>query len=466
MALGFITQRNTITSGTVVATLPVLDENFPADVEVAAGASATAMFNVKIAKDGTPANYTYQWYKDGIAVDGANTAVYTLSAGSLNNTGSYGIYCTVTNDAGTVTSRVATLTAKIWKPTLNASFPANVTVTAGTGATATFSVGITTEGNPASYTYQWYLNGSTWPGQTNSTVSLASDWINTAVGSHSIYCIVTNDAGSVQSRTATLTIANWKPTYSYTGTSTFIDDGSYNWRIKFLTSGTLTFTSLGNATTLDIFCVGGGGGGCGGNASSYAGGGGGGGGYTKTSTGLSVALNTAYPVVIGAGGTFGYSTNVAGDGGNSSIFGVSAAGGKRGVTVPYGGSSGGAGGSGGGGGGKWYDNHDGGAGGSNGSDGKASSAGTGGAGKGQGSTTREFGESSGTLYAGGGGGAGATVCAAGGAGGGGNGAKEQTGHVNSTNGTTNLGGGGGGNFASDTGTGYGGSGIVVIRNHR
>lgn len=197
MALGFITQRNTITSGTVVATLPVLDENFPADVEVAAGASATAMFNVKIAKDGTPANYTYQWYKDGIAVDGANTAVYTLSAGSLNNTGSYGIYCTVTNDAGTVTSRVATLTAKIWKPTLNASFPANVTVTAGTGATATFSVGITTEGNPASYTYQWYLNGSTWPGQTNSTVSLASDWINTAVGSHSIYCIVTNDAGSV-----------------------------------------------------------------------------------------------------------------------------------------------------------------------------------------------------------------------------------------------------------------------------
>lgn len=44
MALGFITQRNTIVSGSVVATLPVLDEGFPADVEVAAGASATATF--------------------------------------------------------------------------------------------------------------------------------------------------------------------------------------------------------------------------------------------------------------------------------------------------------------------------------------------------------------------------------------------------------------------------------------
>ena len=63
MALGFITQRNTIVSGGAVATLPVLDEGFPADVEVAAGASATATFQCKIAEDGVPANYIYQWYK-------------------------------------------------------------------------------------------------------------------------------------------------------------------------------------------------------------------------------------------------------------------------------------------------------------------------------------------------------------------------------------------------------------------
>lgn len=432
MALGFITQRNTITSGAVIATLPVLDENFPADIEVAAGASATATFQCKITEDGTPTNYIYQWYKEGTAVDGANSAIYTLPAGSLNSAGSYSIYCTVTNDAGTVTSRVATLTAKIWKPTLNASLPANVSVTAGTGATATFSVGITTEGNPASYTYQWYLNGSTWPGQTNSTVSLASDWINTAVGSHSIYCIVTNEAGSVQSRVATLSIANWKPTYSYTGNAQLIDDGNYNWRIKFLTSGTLTVSDKGNADTIDVFCVGGGAGGgkTGQGASSC---GSGGGGYTTTSKGIAWAVGSA-AITIGAGGAMGTS------GGTTTAYGVSAGGGTSGTNLV-----GGNGGSGGGG----FCNGAGGSNGGNGSsgvdsDGISATAG----GKGQGRTTREFGEYSGTLYSGGGGG---LYSGAGGEGGGINGFG--------SNRVANSGGGGGGNAA-------GTEGIVVIRNHR
>ena len=432
MALGFITQRNTIVSGGVVATLPVLDEGFPADVEVAAGASATATFQCKIAEDGVPANYTYQWYKDGVAVDGANTAVYTLSAGSLSNAGSYSIYCTVTNDAGTATSRIATLTAKIWKPTLNTSLPANVSVTAGTGAIATFSVGITTAGNPTNYTYQWYLNNSIWSGQTNSTLSLTADWVNTHIGSHTIYCIVTNAAGSVQSRTAALTIANWKPVYSYTGNASFIDDSSYNWRIKFLTSGTLTFSSLGNASTIDVFCVGGGGAGVGAD--------GGGGGYTQTVS-FNIQKGTPYSIVIGAGGMPYPSFTPAG---TTNAFNASAAGGFNG------GGGGGKGGSGGA--------SLGGVGGSNGGDGGGSSGG-----QGQGSTTREFGEMAGELYSGGGGG-GSTGTAAGGEGGGGRGGWGTSPDKRPFSGTVNTGGGGGGNY--DGTGGAGGSGIVVIRNSR
>lgn len=449
MALGFITQRNTIVSGGVVATLPVLDEGFPADVEVAAGASATATFQCKIAEDGVPANYTYQWYKEGVAVDGANTAVYTLPAGSLSNAGSYSIYCTVTNDAGTVTSRIATLTAKIWKPTLNTSLPANVSVTAGTGAIATFSVGITTAGNPTNYTYQWYLNNSIWSGQTNSTLSLTADWVNTHIGSHTIYCMVTNAAGSVQSRTAALTIANWKPTYSYTGNSTFIDDGNYNWRIKFLTSGNVNFSSLGNATTLDVFCVGGGGGG---QATGYGnyGGNGGGGGYTKTSKGIVASAGTGYPIVVGAGGAGGPGSNQRGStGGVSSAFSVNAAGGIGGDIVEGAGKGGSGGGSRGG-----IDVTKG-NGGSDGSNGFGTSPGIG-----QGTTTREFGDPGGELYAGGGGGAdNSGNHASGGAGGGGGG--ELPGAANTG------GGGGGGKFGASNGMGYpGGSGIVIIRNHR
>lgn len=61
-----------------------------------------------------------------------------------------------------------------------------------------------------------------------------------------------------------------------------------NWKIRFLTSGTLRFTDLKSAENgIDIFMVGGGG-----NGASYGGGGGGGSGYTKTRKNYTVALNT------------------------------------------------------------------------------------------------------------------------------------------------------------------------------
>ena len=85
-------------------------------------------------------------------------------------------------------------------------------------------------------------------------------------------------------------------------------------------------------------------------------------------------------------------------------------------------------------------------------------------GKGQGTTTREFGESTGTLYAGGGGAGGnGSAQAKGGSGGGGNGAWNGN---QPSSGAANTGGGGGGMYSNLTNVGKGGSGIVVIRNHR
>ena len=58
----------------------------------------------------------------------------------------------------------------------------------------------------------------------------------------------------------TVHFTSTRPQYTYTGSSTFIDDGNGNWRIKFLTSGTLTFTNLGTGVNgIDVFLVGGGG---------------------------------------------------------------------------------------------------------------------------------------------------------------------------------------------------------------
>lgn len=331
-------------------------------------------------------------------------------------------------------------------PVLNPSYPANVTC--WQGEQATFKVEISTPGVPAEYTYQWYRDGEKWTEATNATVS----WSGASIGSHSIYCIVTNKAGEVTSRVATLTVKDPNMAYTYSGSHEKIDDGSGNWRIKFKSSGTLVFTNLGKWDgKLDVFLVGGG---CAGGSGYWDAGNGYGkagcGGYTTTQKSVQSAANTSYNIVIGAGGQSAFAP-----GGNTYAFDVAAGGG----TKLIGGSGGGA-----------YGNGAVNNGGSNGGNGDPQDAANIGIdhwsspGRGQGRTTREFGEPTGTLYAGGGGAGGnGSAQALGGAGGGGNGAWN--GHQ-PTSGAANTGGGGGGMYYGLTNVGKGGSGIVVIRNHR
>ena len=243
------------------------------------------------------------------------------------------------------------------------------------------------------------------------------------------------------------------PEFTYTGDYEIVNDSDEpisvsqdNWKIRFLTSGTLTFQALNGAENgIDVFLVGGGGGGHGNGCA----GGGGGGGYTTTGLTVSVDAGKSYEINIGAGGAAGS------DGGNSSAFGLSADGGKDGGTNAnlYGGN----GGSGGGGYGHQYAAGNGGSDGSNAASGHYP-------GKGQGTTTREFGDPAARLYAGGGGGGTSRFnYGTGGAGGGGNGGNN---NVNPTSGTANTGGGGGGGPSGSKGGAAGGSGIVIIRNRR
>lgn len=247
--------------------------------------------------------------------------------------------------------------------------------------------------------------------------------------------------------------------FSYTGECLFFAEDNGNWRLKLLTSGVLT---LLRKTKVDIFAVGGGGGGGNGNDGSY-GGQGGGGGFTATVKAKSLAKNVSYTVTIGAGGA-------AHTPGGASSFGelCTAQGGWYGAN---GGDGGGAGGSGGGVPGSTantWAKRAGGAGGSDGSDGLTTNEIYTAVGKGQGTTTRAFGDADGELYAGGGGGGGTWGASssgpggAGGAGGGGNGNKFR---MDGLPGETNTGGGGGGGGGHNAG-GAGGSGIVILRSAR
>ena len=228
--------------------------------------------------------------------------------------------------------------------------------------------------------------------------------------------------------------------------------------------GQQIFTSSGNftvpvgVTAIDVFLVGGGGG----SGIEYSNGwGGSGGGYASTTKKLPVTPGSVASVLIGAGGnatdggattfTIG-STTLTANGGKIGSGGNSGAGGSGGGGgIQYGGTAG-----------------NGGSDGSNGKDSVSSSgtvSKTGGAG--QGSTTRAFAESGGTLYSGGGGGAWSPTGYTGsrgfgGAGGGGNG-QEHFSTINvATGGTANTGGGAGGHYGA-TANGSGGSGIAIVR---
>lgn len=229
------------------------------------------------------------------------------------------------------------------------------------------------------------------------------------------------------------------PKFTYTGTYEYIDDGRGNWRIKFLTSG--VFTPL-KEMVIDVFLVGGGGGASFGTES-----GGGGGGYTKTVKQIELPKDTPINIIIGAGGAGSTYSGVIPKAGGSSAFGSQTVSGGSGAVR----NNGGAGGSGGGGGAV------GGNGGSNGSNGGNSYSG-----QGQGTTTREFGEAIGELYAGGGAGHSKSIpyTYSGGAGGGGSSTASGAGE----SGTPNTGGGGGSTAGSQGGNG--GSGIVIIRKHK
>lgn len=277
------------------------------------------------------------------------------------------------------------------------------------------------------------------------------------------------------------------PEYTYTGAAQLIDDGGGNWRIKFLSSGTLT---LRNKTKVDAFLVGGGGGGCStmdNEDTSICGGAGGGGGYTATHKAVVLEKGTAYAVTIGAGGAGGTYSGLGKQGGATKIVGgnvsLTVNGGGVGGLNGSSGCYGGAGGSGGGGdaangytsmyslrgplGGQDGGN-------SRKRDGSEATEGSSWGkpfGIGQGTTTREFGEATGQLYAGGGG-CGTSSSHSdeynyGGAGGGAAGGG-YTAFGNDA--SANTGGGGGGcgqnytNYSRPGGAG--GSGILILRNGR
>lgn len=236
---------------------------------------------------------------------------------------------------GTVSNNVLTVSSITSNISCQVVFGAkSVTVTLN-------SAGGTLSGS-SSYTVTYGQTYGTLPSPTKTGYTFEG-WYTEAEGAGSL---ITSSTKVTNSSNHTL-YAKWKkgcnlPTFTYTGGDyEIVDDDNNiitntttymgNWKIRFLSSGTLTISDLGCASDgIDAFIVGGGGNGASGTryTGGSAGGGGGGGGSAITVTRIAISTGTSYSIVVGAAtenssfgvGSTAYFTALAGSNAPSPTF--------------------------------------------------------------------------------------------------------------------------------------------------
>ena len=116
----------------------------PASTTVQAGQAVA--FSVQATGDPAP---TFQWQKDGVNINGATAATFSIGSASASDAGDYTVL--VSNASGEVTSSAATLAVNPAAGISITGAPASVDV--APGGTASFSVAAS---STQSLTYQWF----------------------------------------------------------------------------------------------------------------------------------------------------------------------------------------------------------------------------------------------------------------------------------------------------------------------
>lgn len=161
--------------------------------------NTTATFTVTASGGALP--YSYQWYEDGVLLPGETDATLDFTATNAESGKVYS--CQITDDDGfTVTSAGAVLTVVDFQPVITTQ---PVDTTAFFNQPISLSVAATSSGG--ALTYQWYdaSDDSPVPGATSATFAVSANATVDMTGD-SYYVTVTDDNGTEQSDTATLTV--------------------------------------------------------------------------------------------------------------------------------------------------------------------------------------------------------------------------------------------------------------------
>jgi outer membrane protein assembly factor BamB len=203
----------------------------------------------------------YEWYVNGAATgQTGSTLSFTAQASEVGS--SVSIYAVATDGLG-VTGKSNTATITVNAALTATVSPSSTAVDWRDGQQITYTV--TPSGGTGKLNYQWYQDNSQIDGATHTTyLSYAS---YNSVGSHTIYCTVTDSATTpvtVDSNTADLTVypslsVTVSPSSATTPSSASVDPGqsatftatptggsgtyTYQWYVNYATQGSVTSSS-------------------------------------------------------------------------------------------------------------------------------------------------------------------------------------------------------------------------------
>lgn len=141
----------------------------------------------------------YQWRKNGTNIVGATNATYSIASSVTNNAGNYALV--VSNSINVATSSVIALTVYPYSRPVITSQP----VSASRLQHSRYSFVAGLYGTPP-FTNTWTLNGTNYPGATNSTLTLSDIQLSDA-GTYVFHS--TNSLGGTNSTAVTLNISSW-----------------------------------------------------------------------------------------------------------------------------------------------------------------------------------------------------------------------------------------------------------------
>jgi len=158
-------------------------------------------FQLTALASGAP-TLSYQWRKDGVAIDGATTTAFAKIGATTADTGDYDVV--VTNSLGAVTSAVAQVTiTAVTQPTITRG-PRSESVYAG------YPVTLSVEATGGALSYQWKKGDTAIADATNALLTLSSFSADAAA----TYTVeVSNPVGPTATAAATLTLKTPTSTY-------------------------------------------------------------------------------------------------------------------------------------------------------------------------------------------------------------------------------------------------------------